>query len=109
MSPHISRMNNLTYSSSLYVDVHVIIETINSDGITEKFDKTVKNVYIGKIPIMVRSKACLLNQIPAIGEEGNVECKYDYGGYFIINGNEKVLVSQDRINENKTMKKIYYF
>ena len=103
MSPHISRMNNLSYSSSLYVDVHVIIETTNSDGITEKFDKTVKNVYIGKIPIMVRSKACLLNQIPAIGEEGNVECKYDYGGYFIINGNEKVLVSQDRINENKTL------
>ena len=32
----------------------------------------------------------------------NNECKYDHGGYFIINGNEKVVVSQDRIAENKT-------
>lgn len=103
MSPHISRMNNLTYSSSLYVDVHIVIETINNDGIIEKHDKTVNNVYIGKIPIMVRSKACLLYQVPAIGEQNNSECKYDYGGYFIVNGNEKVLISQDRINENKTL------
>jgi DNA-directed RNA polymerase II subunit RPB2 len=52
---------------------------------------------------MVRSKACLLHQVPGIGEENNSECKYDYGGYFIVNGNEKVLISQDRINENKTL------
>jgi DNA-directed RNA polymerase beta subunit len=103
MSPHVARMNNLTYSSNLYVDVHLVIENVNSDMVIEKFDKTVKNVYIGKIPIMVRSKACLLQQIPGIGEENNNECKYDYGGYFIVNGNEKVLVSQDRINENKTL------
>ena len=32
----------------------------------------------------------------------NNECKYDYGGYFIINGNEKVVISHDRIAENKT-------
>tara|TARA_Y100000389_G_scaffold47641_1_gene42808 strand:+ start:453 stop:5207 length:4755 start_codon:yes stop_codon:yes gene_type:complete len=103
MTPYIARMNNLTYSSNLYVNVHLVIESKNSDGVTEKFDKTVKNVYIGKIPIMVRSKACLLHQIPGFGEENNNECKYDYGGYFIINGNEKVLISQDRINENKTL------
>ncbi len=103
MSPHIARMNNLTYSSNLYVKVHLVIETVNNDGIIEKFDKTVNGVYIGKIPIMVRSKACFLHQIPGIGENDNNECKYDYGGYFIINGNEKVLISQDRINENKTL------
>ena len=91
MSPHIARMNNLTYSSNLYVDVHLVIENINDDGVIEKFDKTVENVYIGKIPIMVRSKACLLQQVQGIGEENNNECKYDYGGYFIVNGNEKVL------------------
>ena len=49
MSPHIARMNNLTYSSNLYVDVHLVIENINGDGVIEKFDKTVENVYIGKI------------------------------------------------------------
>jgi DNA-directed RNA polymerase beta subunit len=103
MTPHIARMNNLTYSSNLYVKVHLVIEVINEDGIIEKIDKTINNVYIGKIPVMVRSKACVLYQIPGLGEENNNECRYDFGGYFIINGNEKVLISQDRINENKTL------
>ena len=103
MTPHIARMNNLTYSSSLYVNVHLIIEVINKDGVIEKIDKNINGVYIGKIPVMVRSKACILTQMPGIGEENNNECKYDYGGYFIINGNEKCLISQDRINENKTL------
>jgi len=31
------------------------------------------------------------------------ECRYDFGGYFIVNGNEKVLIMQDRINENETL------
>ena len=103
MIPHIARMNKLTYASSLYVNVNVVIEATNKDGIIEKFNKTINGVYIGKIPVMVRSKACILQQMPALGEENNNECRYDYGGYFIINGSEKVLISQDRINENKTL------
>jgi len=103
MTPYIARMNKLTYSSNLYVDVNVQIEVTNEDGIIEKFNKTINGVFIGKIPIMVRSKACILQQVPGLGEENNNECRYDYGGYFIINGSEKVLVSQDRINENKTL------
>lgn len=103
MTPHIARMNNLTYSCNLYVNVHLIIEVINDDGVIEKIDKNINGVYIGKIPVMVRSKACVLSQMPGLGEENNNECRYDFGGYFIINGNEKCLVSQDRINENKTL------
>ena len=103
MTPYIARMNNLTYSSSLYVKVHIIIELLNEDGIPTKIDKYVNNVYIGKIPIMVRSDACVLSQIPAIGNVDSDECRYDFGGYFIVNGNEKVLIMQDRINENDTL------
>nr|QPI16532.1 MAG: DNA-directed RNA polymerase subunit B' [Virus NIOZ-UU159] len=103
MTPYIARMNNMSYSSSVYVNVHVVTEVTNKNGMTEKFDKTLNNIYIGKIPIMVKSKLCVSNQIPGICEENNNECIYDFGGYFIINGNEKVLISQDRINENKTL------
>lgn len=103
MTPYIARMNKLTYSSNLYVNVNVQIEVTNEDGIVENFNKTIDGVFIGKIPIMVRSKACILQQVPGLGEEDNNECRYDYGGYFIINGSEKVLISQDRINENKTL------
>ena len=104
MTPHIARMNNLTYSSSLYVNIHIVIENLNSDNIIEKIDKYVNNVYIGKIPIMVKSKGCILYEVPGINDiEDNSECRYDNGGYFIINGNEKVLICQDRINENTTL------
>jgi DNA-directed RNA polymerase beta subunit len=104
MTPHLARMNNLTYSSNLYVDVHVITDVINDDNVIERKETTLKGVCIGKIPIMIHSKACILSQMPGIAEgEGKNECRYDYGGYFIINGNEKVVISQDRISENKTL------
>lgn len=103
MTPYLARMNKLTYASSLYVAVNIQIEVTNKDGVIEKFNKTINSVYIGKIPVMVRSKACILQQMPGLGEENNNECRYDYGGYFVINGSEKVLISQDRINENKTL------
>ena len=104
MTPHLARMNNLTYASNLYVDIHVVTDIINDDGVTERKENTITNVCIGKIPIMIRSKACVLSQMPGIAEgDGNYECRYDYGGYFIINGNEKVIISQDRISENKTL------
>ena len=53
---------------------------------------------------MVRSKACILTQMPTLGEgDGKNECRYDPGGYFIVSGNEKVVICQDRISENKTL------
>ena len=59
-----------------------------------------RNVNIGKIPIMVGSNYCILDN--PYFQINSQECKYDYGGYFIINGNEKVIISHDRIAENKT-------
>lgn len=104
MTPHLARMNNLTYSGNLYVDIHVTTETVNDDGVIERKETRFPSVCIGKIPIMVRSKACVLTQMPALAEDnGRHECRYDVGGYFIINGNEKVVISQDRISENKTL------
>ncbi|KAI1389291.1 DNA-directed RNA polymerase II subunit RPB2 [Hypoxylon trugodes] len=57
-------------------------------------------IFIGKLPIMVKSKACHLS-----GESDDElfllnECPYDQGGYFIINGSEKVLIAQERSAAN---------
>lgn len=99
MTPTDARNRNLTYSGPLTVNVNILTRTYNqekSDYIIEK--KTINNVLLGKIPIMVGSRYALCkNDISS-----NDECRYDPGGYFIINGNEKVVVSQDRIAENKT-------
>lgn len=58
-------------------------------------------VPIGKIPVMVRSKFCHLSTLSKerIVKDAR-ECRYDQGGYFIINGNEKVLVAQERMAFN---------
>lgn len=50
---------------------------------------------------MVRSKFCHLSQLSKEEIVKNArECRYDQGGYFIINGNEKVLVAQERMAFN---------
>lgn len=104
MTPHFARMNNLTYASNLMVDVNILTETINEDGVIERKEATIPHVNIGKFPIMVRSKLCTLTQMPGTAEGGGKhECRHDFGGYFIINGNEKVVISQDRISENRTV------
>ena len=95
MTPNMARIRNSTYLSPIVVDF-ISRVTINSDGIAVKLeDKIIPNIVIGKIPIMVKSKYCILNQK---GYED--ECIYDLGGYFIINGNEKVIISQEKVANN---------
>ncbi len=99
MTPNDARQRNFSYSSCLNVDVHVLSKTFNTDSLEYNSEtKVIKNVLLGKIPIMVKSDYCLFKNV----QNTMNECKYDYGGYFIINGNEKVIISQDRIAENNT-------
>ena len=50
---------------------------------------------------MLKSKLCVLNEMPKNIAFEMGECKYDQGGYFIIDGKEKVLIAQERQTENK--------
>jgi len=61
-----------------------------------------KNVhFVGKMPIMVKSKICHLSDLENDDEVYILnECPYDQGGYFIINGSEKVLIAQERSAAN---------
>lgn len=111
LTPLEARQRNFSYSSNLTCDIEISYKSNsegnstepNSEGGTETL-KTLRNVSFGKIPIMVGSKCCVLNNIndPEYVSSMTSECKYDPSGYFIINGNEKVIISHDRISENKT-------
>lgn len=57
-------------------------------------------VYIGKLPVMVKSQICHLRGEDDEGLFLLNECPYDQGGYFIINGSEKVLIAQERSAAN---------
>jgi DNA-directed RNA polymerase II subunit RPB2 len=97
MYPHEARLRNLTYAVSIYMDLTMKVIT-NSDNEND-FIKKLKRIKIGKIPLMIKSKYCVLNN--HINYQDTDECKSDLGGYFIINGNEKVIVSQEKMAENK--------
>ena len=57
-------------------------------------------MFIGKIPIMLRSTYCLLNNLNDRDLTELNECPLDPGGYFIINGSEKVLIAQEKMATN---------
>ena len=96
MTPKIARLRNNTYLLSIQMDLIIHIVSVNNGIIETHKDKILKGIVFGKIPIMVNSEWCVTNRYKK--KEG--ECIYDYGGYFIINGNEKVIISQEKIAPN---------
>ena len=49
---------------------------------------------------MLRSTFCILHELSPAELYDLNECPYDSGGYFIINGSEKVLIAQERMATN---------
>uniref|UniRef100_A0A6C0IJH2 DNA-directed RNA polymerase n=1 Tax=viral metagenome TaxID=1070528 RepID=A0A6C0IJH2_9ZZZZ len=103
MFPQEARLRNFTYSSTMTVDVHIKYLVRNGESLehSQVYHKTLPNIHIGKIPIMLNSSICVLNQYKHIDHRTTGECKYNTGGYFIINGSEKTVLSQERSAENK--------
>merc|ERR1711871_453878 len=103
MFPHDARLRNFTYSSPMTVHIHITYIIRNGDNLenTEKKNKIIENVHIGKLPIMLRSSICVLSQYKHLNNNETGECKFDAGGYFIINGSEKTVLGQERAAENK--------
>ena len=89
--PAEARLRNLTYSAPIKVEI-----TIRFAGQSETAE-----VQLGRIPIIVKSKACNLNGLsPEQMLENFVDPK-DPGGYFIINGNERVIVMAEDLASNQ--------
>ena len=103
MFPHEARKRNFSYTASATVDI-VITYTVRKGADlseVETIRHTLPQIFIGKIPVMVRSSLCVLTQHPHLSAEETSECRYDPGGYFIINGSEKTVIMQERAAENK--------
>ena len=103
MMPNDARLRNLTYASPLTVDVKVTTNFIDHtrNSIRESNVRIFPNVHFGKIPVMVGSKYCLLNDQKHIHPSKLGECTEDVGGYFIIQGGERVMISMERMSENR--------
>ena len=59
-----------------------------------------EKIFLGKFPIMVQSNNCVLSGLPREVRHTMGECLNDVGGYFIIDGKEKTVVSQEKFGDN---------
>jgi DNA-directed RNA polymerase II subunit RPB2 len=103
MFPQEARLRSLTYSSPLYVDMSK--KVLRQDSYGEEFeveeeDEEPKKVFIGRVPIMLRSEFCVLHGLSESEQYDLNECPFDQGGYFVINGSEKVIIAQERSAAN---------
>jgi DNA-directed RNA polymerase II subunit RPB2 len=76
-----------------------LAKSMKGNNICERVE-TIENVYLGKFPIMVQSDFCILNKLTPEIRFTMGECKQDLGGYFIIAGKEKTVVSQEKFADN---------
>ena len=91
VSPSEARIRGLTYSAPVSVEI-----TIKQSGQLESHE-----VEIGQIPIIVRSESCNLSNFDKEQLIENYIDPNDPGGYFIINGNERVIVMAEDLAENQ--------
>jgi len=90
--PSEARLRSLTYAAPIYLEVSAYVDDIQRENFT---------TMIGKLPIMLKSKYCNLyglkkEDLVIRGEDPN-----EPGGYFIINGNERVLITVEDLASNK--------
>jgi len=92
--PTEARIRNLTYSGPIYVTMKLFRRDIEQDE---------RKTYIGEMPTMLKSDSCWLKdkseqELISIGED-----PLDFGGYFIINGSEKVLMTQEVLSSDRVL------
>ncbi|PWA98104.1 nuclear RNA polymerase C2 [Artemisia annua] len=97
LTPQKCRLSDMTYSAPIYVN----IEYCNGSYGQNSNPQFKKDVIIGRMPIMLRSSSCVLygkdeEELAKLGE-----CPLDPGGYFVVKGNEKVILIQEQLSKNR--------
>ncbi len=92
--PMEARTRNRTYAGPIYLTMRLLRRDVEQD---------LKRTYIGNLPIMVKSNLCWLNgkteeELVEMGEDPR-----DFGGYFIINGSEKALMTQEVLASDRVL------
>ena len=94
ITPNETRLRNLTYSMPVYIDV------IKLSPYGKEID-SVRGTLFGEIPVMVRSYYCALWGKSDYQRIQMGECDVDLGGYFIVNGNERAVIIQEKMAINQ--------
>jgi DNA-directed RNA polymerase II subunit RPB2 len=99
MFPNDARLRNMTYGITIHYDVEVDF-TYYVDDEKKQNNLLLPKIFLGRFPIMLQSDLCILNTLNKDVRFNMGECRNDYGGYFIIDGKEKVIISQEKFADN---------
>jgi DNA-directed RNA polymerase II subunit RPB2 len=100
MYPNDARLRNMTYGVTIHYDVDVDFIYYNENEERKEEHTTLEKIYLGRFPIMLQSDLCILQNLNREVRFNMGECRNDYGGYFIIDGKEKVIVCQEKFADN---------
>ncbi len=92
--PNEARLRNITYAAPIYMEVVPVIRGIEKTA-------SYGEVYVGDIPIIVKSNLCHTKSMSRTQLIENGEDPDDPGGYFIIKGVERVLIGLDDVASNR--------
>ncbi len=92
--PNEARLRNLTYSAPIFMEVVPVIRGIEKTA-------SYGEVYVGDLPIMVKSNLCATKTMTRTQLIENGEDPDDPGGYFIIKGVERVLIGLEDVASNR--------
>jgi DNA-directed RNA polymerase II subunit RPB2 len=106
MYPNDARLRNMNYCITIHYDIEVDFIYYNADQKIET-SKIFEKMYLGRFPIMIQSNLCILKGLSVEARFNLGECRNDFGGYFIIAGKEKVIVSQEKFGDNMLYVKKY--
>ncbi len=91
LTPAEARIRSLTYSAHVFLEI-----SVNYEGHVESHE-----VEIGKLPVIVKSQVCHMNGLNSEELEKKYMDPLDPGGYFIVNGNERVMVMAEDLAANQ--------
>jgi DNA-directed RNA polymerase II subunit RPB2 len=99
MYPNDARLRNMTYGITIHYDVDVdFIYYVGEEKIESTI--TLDKILLGRFPIMLHSNLCILKGLSTENRFNMGECRNDFGGYFLIDGKEKVIISQEKFGDN---------
>ena len=100
MFPNEARLRNMNYGMTIHFDLEVDFFIEDDEGKINESTEVINSIFLGRFPIMLQSDLCILNGFNREARYNMGECKNDYGGYFIIDGKEKVIISQEKFADN---------